>query len=72
MFSMMSGFLRTGHDGLRGNYGLLDQVGALTWIADNIKEFGGDEKNVTLIGQGHGAACINFLMVSRVAQGNNW
>ena len=34
-----------------------------------IREFNGDERNVTLLGYGHGAACINFLMLSPMARG---
>lgn len=54
----------------RGNYGLTDQVAALHWIQENIVEFGGDPKNVTLFGQGHGAACVNFLVLSPMSKGN--
>ncbi|CAG2169935.1 unnamed protein product [Oppiella nova] len=53
----------------RGNFGLMDQVAGLHWIQENIKEFGGDETNVTIIGHGHGAACVNFLMLSPMARG---
>ncbi|KAG8194051.1 hypothetical protein JTE90_003001 [Oedothorax gibbosus] len=53
----------------RGNYGLMDQVAALHWIQDNIGEFGGDAGNVTVMGQGHGAACVNMLMLSPMARG---
>ena len=54
----------------RGNFGLMDQVAALHWIQENIREFGGDERNVTIMGHGHGAACVNFLMLSPMARGN--
>ncbi|GFY60954.1 neuroligin-2 [Trichonephila inaurata madagascariensis] len=47
----------------------MDQVAALHWIQDNIAEFGGDPYNVTVFGQGHGAACINLLMLSPMAKG---
>ncbi|GFY43665.1 neuroligin-4, X-linked [Trichonephila inaurata madagascariensis] len=47
----------------------MDQVAALHWIQENIAEFGGDANNVTLFGQGHGAACVNFLMISPMARG---
>lgn len=53
----------------RGNYGLMDQVAALHWIQENIGEFGGDANNVTIFGQGYGAACVNLLMISPMAKG---
>ncbi|CAG0918185.1 unnamed protein product [Notodromas monacha] len=62
------GFLRTGvNAGAKANFGLWDQIAALEWIQENIKNFGGDPGNVTLLGHGTGAACINLLMTSTVA-----
>ncbi|KAL1451037.1 hypothetical protein WDU94_003332 [Cyamophila willieti] len=46
------------------NYGLMDQIAALHWIQENIGFFNGDPSNVTLVGHGTGAACVNFLMIS--------
>ena len=46
------------------NYGLMDQIAALHWVQQNIGLFGGDPTNITLMGHGSGAACINFLMIS--------
>ncbi|XP_039296048.1 LOW QUALITY PROTEIN: neuroligin-4, Y-linked-like [Nilaparvata lugens] len=46
------------------NYGLMDQIAALHWIQQNIALFHGDPGNVTLVGHGTGAACINFLIIS--------
>lgn len=46
------------------NYGLMDQIAALHWVQQNIALFGGDAGNVTMLGHGSGAACINFLMIS--------
>ncbi|XP_035227237.1 neuroligin-4, X-linked-like [Stegodyphus dumicola] len=63
-------FLPVMEGSARGNYGLTDQVAALHWVQENIAEFGGDPKNVTLFGQGHGAACINFLVLSPMAKGS--
>ncbi|XP_033221230.1 neuroligin-4, Y-linked [Belonocnema kinseyi] len=47
------------------NYGLMDQIAALHWVHENIVYFGGDPGNVTLVGHGTGAACVNFLMTSQ-------
>lgn len=46
------------------NYGLMDQIAALHWIQENIAVFGGDPTNVTVVGHGTGAACVNFLLTS--------
>lgn len=42
----------------------MDQIAALHWIQENIAFFGGDHTNVTLLGHGTGAACVNFLLTS--------
>jgi len=44
-----------------GNYGLGDQKRALEWVHNNIADFGGNDQNVTVIGQGSGAMSIGFL-----------
>lgn len=65
---MCAGFLNAnmapGAKARVANYGLMDQVAALHWVQQNIALFGGDPDNVTMVGHGTGAACINFLMIS--------
>ena len=48
---------------------LLDQIAALHWIQENVAEFGGDSSNVTLVGHGYGAACVNLLMQTDLGRG---
>jgi para-nitrobenzyl esterase len=52
-----------------GNWGLLDQVAALEWVAREIAVFGGDPARVTVGGQSAGAACVADLLVCPAADG---
>lgn len=60
------GFLNTNLKPTRAvsNYGLLDLVAALEFVRLSAEDFGGDPANVTVLGQGTGAACVNHLMTS--------
>ncbi|XP_073253233.1 pyrethroid hydrolase Ces2e-like [Porites lutea] len=47
-----------------GNYGMFDQIQALTWVHDNIACFGGDPDKVTVFGQGTGATSVALHLMS--------
>ena len=52
-----------------GNFANLDMIAALTWVRDNISNFGGDPDNVTIFGESAGGLNVYTLMASPLAQG---
>ncbi|XP_051787423.1 fatty acyl-CoA hydrolase precursor, medium chain-like isoform X4 [Erpetoichthys calabaricus] len=63
------GFLSTGDDHCRGNWGLLDQIAALQWVQRNIKTFGGDPDSVTIFGESAGGCSVSALIFSPLSSG---
>uniref|UniRef100_A0A8U8BQS1 Uncharacterized protein n=1 Tax=Geospiza parvula TaxID=87175 RepID=A0A8U8BQS1_GEOPR len=63
------GFLSTGDQAAKGNYGLLDQIQALRWLHENVGHFGGDPQRITIFGSGAGAACVSLLILSHHSEG---
>ncbi len=56
-------------DGRTGNYGLEDQRMAMQWVQHNIKAFGGDPEQVTIMGQSAGAMSVQQHCLSPKTEG---
>ena len=56
--------------GRTGNYGLYDQLTAISWVRHNIAAFGGDPDNITIMGQSAGAMSVQQLCLSPLARGS--
>ncbi|MEV6940640.1 carboxylesterase family protein [Streptomyces sp. NPDC051172] len=69
------GFLATSgldgetHDGVSGNFGMLDQQAALRWVRANIGRFGGDPGRVTVAGESAGGRSVCTQLASPTARG---
>ena len=51
------------------NVGVLDLVASLEWVRDNITNFGGDPRNVSIFGQSGGSTKVATLMAMPAAEG---
>ncbi|XP_046889897.1 carboxylesterase 3 isoform X1 [Hypomesus transpacificus] len=63
------GYLSTGDEHARGNWGFLDQVAALQWVQENIHQFGGDPQSVTIAGESAGGISASTLTLSPLTKG---
>ena len=55
--------------GFSGNYGLFDQLTAIRWVRDNIRAFGGNPENITIMGQSAGAMSVQQHCLSPLTTG---
>lgn len=63
------GFLSLGTSEYSGNMGLKDQLLALEWVNENIHNFGGDNKNITIYGHSAGGSSVSLHMLSPSSRG---
>ncbi|XP_072940508.1 esterase E4-like [Epargyreus clarus] len=63
------GFLCLDTPEVPGNAGMKDQVAAFRWVQNNISQFGGDPRNVTIFGESAGASSVNLHMFSPMSKG---
>ncbi|ESO92827.1 hypothetical protein LOTGIDRAFT_85131, partial [Lottia gigantea] len=52
-----------------GNYGMTDQVKALSWVQENIHYFGGDRNKVTITGHSAGGCDVGLHILSPLSKG---
>ena len=55
--------------GYTGNYGLFDQMTAISWVRHNIAAFGGDPDCITIMGQSAGAMSVQQHCLSPLTEG---
>ncbi|XP_052684712.1 carboxylesterase 1C-like isoform X1 [Crassostrea angulata] len=54
------GFLQSKNYKAKGNAGLWDQILALNWVRYNIKDYGGNPKDVTIFGESSGGMSVSL------------
>ncbi len=52
-----------------GNYAVLDQILALQWVKNNIKNFGGDTTRIMIFGESAGGLDVGNLLVTPLSAG---
>ncbi|XP_044730506.1 esterase E4-like [Chrysoperla carnea] len=63
------GFISTGDENAPGNLGLKDQVVAMRWVKKNIRGFGGNPDEVTIMGYSAGSMSVALHLVSPMSKG---
>ena len=52
-----------------GAYALQDQIAALKWVQQNIRQFGGDPTRITIFGESSGGGSVSLLAAAPAARG---
>ncbi len=60
---------RENEEGISGNYGIFDQLFALSWVRENISAFGGDPEKITIAGQSAGCMSVQTIISSPLSKG---
>ena len=63
------GFMSAGDAVLPGNMALKDQTLAMKWTRENIHNFGGDPRRITLFGHSSGSMCVHMHTFSPLSKG---
>ncbi|CAL4079193.1 unnamed protein product [Meganyctiphanes norvegica] len=63
------GFLSTEDSLVPGNMALKDQTLALSWVKQNIQNFGGDPNRVTIFGESAGASSVHMQIITPHSDG---
>lgn len=63
------GFLSTEDEHAQGNWGLFDQQQALRFIKENIKEFRGNPRQITIMGDEAGGVSVGMHLISPISRG---
>nr|XP_039253572.1 neuroligin-4, Y-linked-like [Styela clava] len=58
------GFLSSGDERIKGNFGLYDQKVAIQWVKKYVEQFGGDPRQITLLGFSSGAESVSAQMLN--------
>ncbi|CAH1780985.1 unnamed protein product [Owenia fusiformis] len=62
------GYLSLGIAEAPGNAGMFDQLMALEWVRKNIRSFGGNPNNVTLLGESAGSVSVSMHLLSPLSR----